>query len=316
MSDFDFTKPQAPPTPQPAAPDGFDFTKPPPPPTESQALGKPGTSQFYNPAVAKKLFQSAGKEEEFGAGQKIFEEDEKASKGGVFSSKGASRMYYIAQGEVQLSVGGKALDSIKAGEIFGEMAVISERPRSATATAKTACRVYSMNVSELQSALSQTPEFVLMLMSVMFDRIRFVIARLAARKVNIPPREAVVFDPALLAQFESALKNPNIIRYQPSQWIMRVGQAGIYMYIVKSGQVAIGIRDKLVEIVNPGGTFGEMALVDQSPRVADAQAHIFSELLAVDRASLLAIVKAQPTFAMTMLKAVVERLRFLNSLMH
>ena len=52
MSDFDFTKPQAP---QPASPDGFDFTKP-PPPAESSAPFKPANSQFYSPAVAKKLF--------------------------------------------------------------------------------------------------------------------------------------------------------------------------------------------------------------------------------------------------------------------
>jgi CRP-like cAMP-binding protein len=306
MSDFDFTKPQ---TPQPASPDGFDFTQP-APAIQPSAPFKPTSSQFYSPAVAKKLFQTSGKEEQVPAGQKIFEEADKA--GGVFSR---SRMYYIAQGEVQLSIGAKMLDTIKAGEIFGEMAVISERPRSATATAKTACLLYSMSASELQGALGQNPEFALMLMSVMFDRIRFVVARLTARKIPIPPREAVVFDPALLQQFEAALARPNVIRYQPAQWIMRVGQVGIYMYIVKTGQVAIGIRDKLVEVVNPGGTFGEMALVDQSPRVADAQAHIFSELLAVDRASLLAAVKSQPAFAMTMLKAVVERLRFMNSLM-
>jgi CRP/FNR family transcriptional regulator, cyclic AMP receptor protein len=310
MSDFDFTKPQAP---QPASPDGFDFTAA-PAAVESSAPFKPANSQFYSPAVAKKLFSTSGRQEEFAAGQKIFEEDEKASKG-IFSSKGASRMYYIEQGEVTLSIGGKLLDTIKTGEIFGEMAVISERPRSATATAKTACRVYSMSASDLQSALAQTPEFALMLMSVMFDRIRFVIARLAARKVNIPPRQAVVFDAVLLQQFEAALARPNVVRYQPAAWIMRVGQAGIYMYVVKEGQVAIGIRDKLVEIVNPGGTFGEMALVDQSPRVADAQAHIYTELLAVDRASLLAAVKSQPAFAMVMLKAVVERLRNMNALM-
>ena len=37
--------------------------------------------------------------------------------------------------------------------------------------------------------------------------------------------------------------------------------------------------------------------------------------LPVDRASLLAAVKSQPTFAMAMLKAVVERLRYMNSLL-
>jgi CRP-like cAMP-binding protein len=310
MSEFDFTKPQAP---QPASPDGFDFTKP--PAEGSSAPFKPANSQFYNAAVAKKLFQAAGKEEQFAAGQKLFEEAEKASKGGVFSMKSASRMYYIAQGEVALTIGGRALDSVKAGEIVGEMAVISERPRSATGTAKTACSAYSLNASELQGALAKNPEFALMLMSVMFDRLRFIAARLASRKVNIPPRESAVFDPVMLQQFEAALPRSSIVRFQTDAYIMREGQAGIYMYVVKTGTVLIAIRDKVVEVVQPGGTFGEMALVDQSPRVANAVAHVYTELLAVDRASLMEAVKSQPAFAMAMLRAVVERLRHMNSLL-
>lgn len=311
MSDFDFTKPQAP---QPASPDGFDFTKP-PSAEGGSAPFKPANSKFYDSAVAKKLFQASGKEEQFAAGQKIFEEADKASKGGMFSTKSASRMYFIAQGEVGLTIGGRALDNVKAGEIVGEMAVISERPRSATATAKTACLAYSLNAADLQAALAKNPEFALMLMSVMFDRLRFVAARLATRKTPVAPgvREEPVFDPALLAQFESALPRASIMRYQAGSTIMREGQAGMYMYVVKSGQVMISIRDKVVEVVNPGGTLGEMALVDQSPRVADATAHIYSELLTVDRASLLEAVKAKPVFAMAMLRAVVERLRYMNS---
>lgn len=310
MSDFDFTKPQVP---QPASPDGFDFTKP-PPPEGSSAPFKPASSQFYNGDVARSLFQASGKEESFQPGQQLFVEDEKASKGGLFSGK-ASRMYFIAQGEVNLTIGGKPLDTIKAPEIVGEMAVISERPRSATATAKSAVRAYSLNASELQAALAKNPEFALMLMSVMFDRLRFIAARLTARKVAVAPgvRESPVFDPPLLAQFEAALKRASIVRYQAGASIMKEGQAGIYMYVVKSGQVVIAIRDKVVEVVNAGGTFGEMALVDQSPRVANATAHVYSELLAVDRASLLDAVKAQPVFAMAMLRAVVERLRYMNS---
>jgi len=87
----------------------------------------------------------------------------------------------------------------------------------------------------------------------------------------------------------------------------------MYMYVVKSGKVAIHIKDKVLEVVNPGGTFGEMALVDQSPRVASATADQYSELLTVDRASLLDAVKSQPAFAMAMLKAVVDRLRHMNA---
>jgi CRP/FNR family transcriptional regulator, cyclic AMP receptor protein len=299
--------------------DDFDFTKPQPaqapaPPAGSSAPFKPASSQFYNADVARALFQASGREERFQPGQQLFAEDEKASKGGLFSGK-ASRMYYIAEGDIAVTIAGRPLDTFKPPEIVGEMAVITERPRSATATAKTAVRAFSLNSSELQSALTKTPEFALMLMSVMFDRLRFIAARLASRKTAAPAaaREAPTFDPQLLQQFEAALARSAIARYQAGQSIMREGQAGAYMYVVKSGQVAIAIRDKVVEVVNPGSTFGEMALVDQSPRVASATAEIYSELLAVDRASLMEAVKAQPAFAMAMLRAVADRLRYMNS---
>ena len=154
-----------------------------------------------------------------------------------------------------------------------------------------------------------------MLMSVMFDRIRFVAARLAARKIAATAalREAPVFDPQLLEQFEAALPRASITRYQALQPVMKEGQAGMYMYIVKSGRVFIHIKDKVLEAVGPGGVFGEMALVDQSPRMASGTADVFSELLTVDRASLMEAVKKQPAFAMAMLRAIADRLRHMNA---
>jgi CRP-like cAMP-binding protein len=154
-----------------------------------------------------------------------------------------------------------------------------------------------------------------MLMSVMFDRLRFIAARLAARNAAITARqhEGTVFDPALLAQLEGALGRPVITRFAQGANIMREGQAGACAYIVKTGRVAISIRESAVEVVNAGGTFGEMALVDQSPRTASATAETDCELLAIDRPSLLEALKQQPAFAMAMLRAIADRLRFMNS---
>jgi CRP-like cAMP-binding protein len=295
--------------------DDMDFTRDPSEsPAAAPALFKAAGSRYYNAAVASRLFQSAGKAERAASGQVIFAEDQKATSGGLFSRRLASRMYFLAEGEVVLTIGDKQLDTVKADEVFGEMAVITGQPRSATATARSDCALYSLDEDELRAAFADTPEFALMLMSVMFDRLRFVGARLLMRKAAIARREDIrVFDAALLHKLEGALARPAITRYQQDAAIMREGQAGIVMYIVKEGRVAIQLGGSVVEVVGAGGCFGEMALVDQSPRTASATAETWCELLSVDRASLLDAVRQHPAIAMAMLGAIAERLRHMTA---
>ena len=290
----------------------MDFTKPQPGPAAASAPFKAAQSRFYDSQAAGKVFREAGREERFAANQVVFEEDEKA-KGGLFS-KAASRMYFLAEGEVALSMGGKPLDIVKAGEVFGEMAVISARPRSATATARGEVLAYSMDASELQRATAKYPEFSLMLASVMYDRLRFLAARLAQRPGgSAAPREATVFEPALVAQLEASLPKTAVLRFRQETIIFKEGQAGTFMYLVKNGRVGIAVGSNLVEVVGPGGTFGEMAVVDQSPRTARAGAIDEVELLAVDRTTLVELIRKNPAFAMALMKGVADRLRHMNA---
>ena len=301
--------------------DDFDFTRPAPAipaagqPAVASAPFKAAQSRFYDAAVASRIFKAEGKEERFVQGQAIFMEDDKASTGGLF--KAATRMYYIAEGEIALTIGPRALDTVKAGEVVGEMAVISGRPRSATGTAKTAVTTHSMDAKELQVALGHSPEFALMLASVMYDRLRFIAAQLALKPVRAgaAAREATVFEPQLVAQMEAALPRTATVRYLQERIIMKEGQAGNFMYLVKSGRVAIAVGTTVVEVVGPGGTFGEMAVVDQSPRTARAGTLEETELLQIDRASLMAVVKQEPAVAMEMLRGIADRLRHMNSLL-
>jgi CRP/FNR family transcriptional regulator, cyclic AMP receptor protein len=78
---------------------------------------------------------------------------------------------------------------------------------------------------------------------------------------------------------------------------------------VLEGRVAISIRGAVVERVGPGGVFGEMALVDQSPRSANAAAETDCALLAINRAVFLNLVKSEPTFGVSLLAATAERVR-------
>jgi len=288
--------------------DDMDFTKPQPDMAAASAPFKASGSRFYDARVAAQLFKVGGTEEKVRAEQIIFTEDDG-------KSRAANRMYYVVDGEVTLTIGGRPLVVVGTGEIFGEMAVISGRPRSASARAFTSCTLYSMDAAQLQVALGRIPEFGLMLASVMFDRLRFVAQKLASRPKapGSTAREAAVFEPALVAQLEAALPRSALVRFNRESIIFKEGQSGTFMYLVKEGRVAIAVGANIVEVIGPGGTFGEMAVVDQSPRTARAGATEDSVLLALDRASLIEVVKKHPAVAVGLLRGVAERLRHMNA---
>jgi CRP-like cAMP-binding protein len=176
-----------------------------------------------------------------------------------------------------------------------------------------------MDGAEVQAGLARMPEFALMLMSVMFDRLRFVAARLAMRKVaklSATSAAMVTFDADLLAALAAQLERATVLRYEPGSVIMRAGDAGTNMYVILRGKVDVTINGGLVESASTGATIGEMALVDQSVRAATATAKTECQLLVVNRKALIDIVKAKPAIGMAMMRSMVTRLRNMNVLLN
>ena len=266
---------------------------------------RPTKSPIYNPAVARICFESLGQVERVDRGGVFFTENQKSD-----------RMYLVEEGEVSLTRGGKAIDVVKAGEIFGEMAAISQLPRSATATARTACRVVSLDSKQFQRAMQKMPEFAIMLMTILINRLRLTVAMLAMSKsleTSDGARTRRVFDDKLLAGLMTATQHRLPAHCPLNKVIMKEGESGVFMYVVLSGRVAISIKSKVVEWVGPGGVFGEMALVDQSPRAATAIAETDCDLLSINRTDFLTMVKSNPVFVLSLLKAAADRLRDMTS---
>ena len=283
MSDLDFssTTPMKP-APQPAAP--------PPPPV-------------YNAAMAMAFFKAAGKPEGFEPGKTIFAEDEK---GGLFSR---AKMYLLIVGEVEMLAQNKVIGTVKAGEVFGEMAVIAQAARTATARAKSECTVIGLDDKQFVSALQEKPEFALMMMSIMNARLRSTINRLrssGALHAGVTLQSAV-FDKKMLAGLARLLAGQEPVLYTSGKMIMQEGSAGALMYVVLEGSVAISIKGGLVAKVGPGGVFGEMALVDQAVRAATATAEADCNLLAINRNAFLQLVKTSPAFGISLLNGIAER---------
>ena len=103
--------------------------------------------------------------------------------------------------------------------------------------------------------------------------------------------------------------------YQKSEVIFEEGSTGSEMYLIHSGRVLLSIRqDETREVplvvLNPGDFFGEMALVDDSPRSATASAvEDDTELIIMDRARFLFMVRQQPEFALSLMHTLCRRLR-------
>ena len=82
-------------------------------------------------------------------------------------------MYVVLEGQIDLQRGGRTLETALAGAIVGEMALIDKAaPRSATAIAKTNCRLVAIDEERFEWMVPQTPSFAIHVMRVLVDRLR------------------------------------------------------------------------------------------------------------------------------------------------
>jgi CRP-like cAMP-binding protein len=81
-------------------------------------------------------------------------------------------MYVVKSGKVDIYLGGELIDSVGAGGIIGEMAIISDEPRSATALARTDCTLTPIDRRRFELLVQETPHFAVMVMRVLAERLR------------------------------------------------------------------------------------------------------------------------------------------------
>ena len=81
-------------------------------------------------------------------------------------------MYIVVEGEIEILDGVVLLETSGQGSIVGELALIDDEPRSATAIAKTDCRLVAVDRRRFQYMVQETPLFALSVMKVLADRLR------------------------------------------------------------------------------------------------------------------------------------------------
>jgi len=84
----------------------------------------------------------------------------------------ARELFVVKSGEVRIQLGNRTLAELSANDVFGEMALIDNEPRSATALAVTDVELVAVSEKQFLFLVSQTPYFALKVMRVLAQRLR------------------------------------------------------------------------------------------------------------------------------------------------
>jgi CRP-like cAMP-binding protein len=100
--------------------------------------------------------------------------------------------------------------------------------------------------------------------------------------------------------------------FAPGEIVFNEGDDGGEMFGVLSGRVELRRGDTVLTSVGVDGTFGEMAIVERSPRSLTAVAVEPTEVAVINRHRFLFLVHETPMFAIEVMRALANRIHELN----
>jgi CRP/FNR family cyclic AMP-dependent transcriptional regulator len=97
--------------------------------------------------------------------------------------------------------------------------------------------------------------------------------------------------------------------YAAGAIIFREGERGNEFFVIKRGKVHISTGNRLLETLGENEIFGEMALIDDSPRSATVVADTDVTVAPITEKQYLFLVRHTPYFALKVTRVLAERLR-------
>ncbi|HWT82786.1 MAG TPA: cyclic nucleotide-binding domain-containing protein, partial [Candidatus Methylomirabilis sp.] len=115
-------------------------------------------------------------------------------------------------------------------------------------------------------------------------------------------------------------KSVGEVELQPGDILFIEGNSGSQAYVIESGQVEIykisDGREVQLSVRQPGEVIGEMALLEEAPRMASGRAMTPCRLVEIDRKDMDHLINTNPSAARVMLHTVSTRLRTSNMMLN
>lgn len=240
-------------------------------------------------------------------------------KGEVLAREGrvGREFFLILSGTVAVTQGGRHIDNLGPGSVFGEVIATAIGPRHATVTALTAVDVLIIGPREF-AAMVEIPGFRdAMPMAIVTSRSltpAFAseadmtddggsLAMVVKRLQGVPWFAACTDEQ--LAEIARAAERLHV---QEGEVILREGRLGRELYIIVEGTVVVTRAGRVVNEWGPGDYFGELAAIDTSPRSATVTATSDLDVLIVGPRELEAMMEI-PGFRNALLVGMSRRIR-------
>ncbi len=162
----------------------------------------------------------------------------------------------------------EVLNTLGRGEAFGELGLLGAAPRSATVRAEDEVELFTVDKGTFDRLLAdeiRAPEFGHTLQS---------LAEL---------RELSPFRHLQASELADVLGHGGWITAAPGQELIREGDIGDAFYAIGAGQVEVIHAGSSIRSIGPGGYFGELALLRNSPRSATVIARTPVRAFRLDR---------------------------------
>ncbi len=233
--------------------------------------------------------------------------------GATIFQKGApgDHMMAVLDGHVRISVpsaDGQALvlGILGPGELFGEIALLDGKDRTADATAASDCSLAILDRSEMLAFLESHPSAWAHIVSVLCDRLRTMNGHLSDLAV---PQLFLAVEPGEMARVR---RFGEVRRYAAGEALFKIGEAGHGVFVVMSGKVDLSQHDesggrKQFLTCGPGGVIGEMAQLVGRPMLLDAHAQGPVEALVIPPDRLRALLIAEAELGERIMHALIVR---------
>ena len=112
--------------------------------------------------------------------------------------------------------------------------------------------------------------------------------------------------------FDLYARHVEPVRFRAGEVIFRKGDAGDVLYVIGEGEIELVMGEHVAVRLREGDMFGEMSIIDQEPRSADAAAVTDVVLFPINRGLFLVLVQDTPHFALEVMKSLADRVRRAN----